>query len=256
MALWMLRYVVRQVEHWRQQHPDSPVLPVIIPLVMYHGEDGAWSAPRRVEDLFGLPGEGEQRDRWRALLPRFEYLLDDLTAEQAETLLARPGPPLARLTWRVLRYGRSAELAHRLTQWMVLFAEMHAAPEGSEHLLVIIRYITWVGSVAAHKAARQVLNSVVDAQAAETLMKSYGERLVERAQRWGERRGLQRGMERGELRARAKDVLRILAARGIHVTDEARRRVLSCRDLATIDRWFDRSLNATTLSDVLEDLSS
>jgi len=52
------------VEHWRQQHPESPVLPVIIPLVMYHGEDGAWTAPRRVEDLFGLPGEGEQRERW------------------------------------------------------------------------------------------------------------------------------------------------------------------------------------------------
>jgi len=264
MALRMLRYVVRQVEHWRQQHPESPVLPVIIPLVMYHGADGAWSAPRRVEDLFDLPGEGEQRERWRALLPRFEYLLDDLTAEQAETLLARPGPPLARLTWRVLRYGRSAELAHRLTQWTVLFAEVNAAPEGSEHLLVIIRYITWVGSVAAHKAARQVLNSVVDAQAAETLMKSYGERLVERAQRWGERRGrqwgleegLEQGLEQGRLRGHAESVLRILTARGIHVGDEAQQRILSCKDLATLDRWFDRALNATTLPDVLDDLSS
>ncbi|HLM45754.1 MAG TPA: Rpn family recombination-promoting nuclease/putative transposase, partial [Myxococcaceae bacterium] len=117
MAWRMLRYVVRQVEHWRQQHPESPVLPVIIPLVMYHGEDGAWTAPRRVEDLFGLPGEGEQRERWRALVPRFEYLLDDLTAEREEALLARPGPPLARLTWLLLRSVRSEELAHRLTRW-------------------------------------------------------------------------------------------------------------------------------------------
>ena len=80
MALRMLRYVVRQVERWRQEHPQSPVLPLIIPLVMYHGPEGTWTAPRRVEDLFDLPDEG--RERWRALVPRFEYLLDDLTAER------------------------------------------------------------------------------------------------------------------------------------------------------------------------------
>jgi len=179
-------------------------------------------------------------------------------------LLARPGPPLARLAWLLLRYVRSEELAHRLKDWTVLFTEVHAAPEGFEHLLVITRYITWVGGMAAHRAAKQVLHSVLDAQAAETLMRSYGERLMERAQRWGERRGLQRGLERGlarglergQLRARAEDVLRILAARGIEVGEEPRRRILTCRDLATLDRWFDRSLNATALSDVLDDLSS
>ena len=87
MALRMLRYVVRQVEHWRQQHPESTRLPVIIPLVMFHGPEGAWTAPRRVEDLFELPGETEEaRQYWRALVPRFEYLLDDLTAEREEVL--------------------------------------------------------------------------------------------------------------------------------------------------------------------------
>ncbi|HYO66617.1 MAG TPA: Rpn family recombination-promoting nuclease/putative transposase [Archangium sp.] len=76
------------------------MLPVIIPLVMYHGADGAWTAPRRVEE----------RERWRALVPRFEYLLDDLTSERDEALRARSGPPLAR---RVLRYGRTGELAQK-----------------------------------------------------------------------------------------------------------------------------------------------
>ena len=248
MALRMLRYVVRQVEHWRQQHPESTVLPVIIPLVMYHGEDGTWTAPRRVEDLFDLPGEDAQRERWRALVPRFEYLLDDLTAERHEALLARPGPPLARLAWLLLRYARSEELAYRLTEWTALVTEVHASPEGSEHLLVITRYITWVGGAAAHKAVRQVLHSVLDAQAAETLMRSYGERLVERAQRWGERRG--------RLRGRAEAVLQILVARGIHVGDEAQQRILTCTDLAMLDRWLKQAMNATTLSDVLDDLTS
>ncbi|HEX8441998.1 Rpn family recombination-promoting nuclease/putative transposase [Archangium sp.] len=248
MALRMLRYVVRQVEHWRQQHPESTVLPVIIPLVMYHGTDGVWSAPRRVEELFALPGEGEQRERWRALVPRFEYLMDDLTAERAEALLARPGPPLARLAWLALRYGRTEELAQRLPDWTALFAQLQSTPDGSEHLVVVIRYLLWVGGKAAHEAAGRVLHSVLDAQRAEAVMMSYSEELIER--------GRQQGLAQGRLQGRAEAVLRILTARGVQVVEEAQQRILACTDVATLDRWFDRALNATRLSDVLDDLAS
>jgi hypothetical protein len=247
MALRMLRYVVRQVERWRQEHPDSPVLPLIIPLVMYHGEDGSWSAPRRVEDLFELPPGADNQQRWRALVPRFEYLLDDLTAEREEALSARPGPPLVQLAWRILRYSRSGELAWRLTQWTGLFAQVHAGPEGPEHLLVIIRYIIWVGGKRAHDAARRVLHSVLDAPAAEVLMRSYGEELIEQ--------GLAKGRKEGLTRGRAEYILRTLSARGVPLDDMARQRILTCTDVATLDRWFDRSLNATSLSDVLDDLT-
>jgi predicted transposase YdaD len=252
MALRMLRYVVRQVEHWRQQHPESALLPVIIPLVMFHGPEGAWTAPRRVEDLFELPGETEEaRQSWRALVPRFEYLLDDLTAEREEVLTARPGPPLARLAWRVLRYGRSDELAHRLPEWTALFAQVHASPEGTEHLLVVIRYLLWTGDEATHAAAGQVLHSVMDAQQAEALMGSWAEEMIERGLVRGREEGMARGMARGVSRGRAEDILRILAVRGIHVDEAARQRILDCTEVETLDHWFDRALQATTLSEVL-----
>jgi hypothetical protein len=41
----------------------------------------------------------------------------------------------------------------------------------------------------------------------------------------------------------------------VQVDEAARQRILSCTDLATLDRWFDRALNATTLSDVLDGLA-
>ena len=61
---------------------------------------------------------------------------------------------------------------------------------------------------------------------------------------------------RGWPRDGSEAVLRILAMRGVHVGDEAQQRILACTDAATLDHWFDRALNATTLSDVLEDLTS
>ncbi|MFL5357543.1 Rpn family recombination-promoting nuclease/putative transposase [Archangium sp.] len=256
MALRMLRYVVRQMEHWRQQHPESTVLPVIIPLVMFHGPEGAWTAPRRVEELFELPGETEEaRQSWRALVPRFEYLLDDLTAEREEALKVRPGPPLARLAWLVLRYGRTGELAHRLPEWTALFAQVQATPEGSEHLVVVIRYLLWIGDKSTRGAAKQVLHSVMDSQQVEALMWEWGEEMIERGRQQGLTRGreegLARGREEGVSRGRAEDILRILAVRRVHVDEASRQRILDCTEVETLDRWFDRALQATTLSEVL-----
>ncbi|HEY0096562.1 MAG TPA: Rpn family recombination-promoting nuclease/putative transposase, partial [Archangium sp.] len=247
MAWRMLRYVVRLGEQWRREHPAGTWLPVIVPLVMYHGTEEAWTVPRRVEELFDLPEEAEERDRWRALVPHFEYLLDDLTAERAEALKARPGPPLVQLAWLLLRYGRTEELAERLLEWVALFVQVRAAPEGTEHLGMVIRYLLYIGDSRVREAAGRVLHSVVDAQRAEELMRSYGEELIEQ----GMQQGLARGRAEGRAKGHAEAVLRILAARGVHVPAEARQRILTCTDLATLDRWFDQALTASTLADVL-----
>jgi predicted transposase YdaD len=249
MAWRMLRYVVRLGEQWRREHLEGTRLPVIVPLVMYHGTDEAWTAPRRVEELFDLPEEAEERERWRLLVPRFEYLLDDLTAEREEALKARAGPPLVQLAWLLLHYGRTEELAERLLEWVALFVQVRAAPEGAEHLWMVIRYLLYIGDSRVREAAGRVLHSVVDAQRTEELMRSYGEELIEQ----GRQQGLQQGLARGHAKGRAEDVLRILAARRVYVHDEARQRILTCTDMATLDRWFDRALNARTLSDVLDE---
>ncbi|WP_375771142.1 Rpn family recombination-promoting nuclease/putative transposase [Archangium gephyra] len=251
MALRMLRYVVRQLEHWRKANPSSEKLPVVVPLVMYHGPDSAWSAPRRVEELFNLPEETEQQKGWRALVPRFEYLLDDLTAERAEALMARPGPALVRLALLVLRYGRSAELAHRLPDWTVLFAQVHATPHGDEELGLVVRYLFQVGDKTVRAEMSRVLHSVMETHRAEELMRTYGEELIEQ----GRLKGLEQGRAQGLVQGRAQAVLRILTARGLHVDEQARQRILTCTDVAVLDNWLDRALTAPTLAGVLDDLT-
>ncbi|EPX60723.1 hypothetical protein D187_001372 [Cystobacter fuscus DSM 2262] len=117
--------------------------------------------------------------------------------------------------------------------------------------MVLIRYLLWIGDAAVHEATGRVLHSVLDEQRAEELMRSYGEELIER----GRQQGLTKGREEGLIRGRAEYVLRVLATRGLYVDEAARQRILTCMELATLDRWFDRALNATTLSDVLDDLT-
>jgi hypothetical protein len=84
-----------------------------------------------------------------------------------------------------------------------------------------------------------VLNSVVGAQRTEELVTARDLELIEK------------GRQQGWAQGRAEFVLRALAKRGIHVDEQARQRILSCRDVATLDRWFDQAWTATRLSEVL-----
>ncbi len=244
MALRMLRYVVRQLDHWRHLHPDNEWLPTIIPMVLYHGQEGRWTAARRLEELFFLPDE--HRERWRKVVPRFEYLVDDLTAEREEALRARPGPPLVRMTWLLLRSSRSRELAVLLEGWKPLLEEVLASPEGLEQLRSIVHYLLRVGPKDARPALRRVLDSMTGEQQAEELMKTMAEDLIEQGERKGRRKGRAEGIAEG----RAQSVLQILSARHITVDEQTRERILSCKDLKTLDRWLHQALDAKSLADL------
>ena len=247
MALRMLRYVVRQLEHWRQENPGAERLPVIIPLVMYHGPGGGWSAPRRMEELFDLPEE--HRVRWQPLLPRFEYAVDDLTAEREEALRSRSGPPLVRLVLLALAYGRSSQLAQRLPGWSGLFEEAKEAPNGQEEVSAVFHYLLLVGGEAAKGVTVDMLKSVVGARRTEELMSAWFEEHFEQ----GRQKGMDEGLSKGVAKGRAEAVLQLLAVRGVLVDSKSRQRILSCSDLETLGLWLERAVTATRISDVLED---
>lgn len=256
MAFRMLRYVVRQLELWLQRHPDSEALPVVIPVVMYHGLESGWTAPRRMEELFHLPKEGGER--WQVLVPRLEYLVDDLTAEREEALRARAGPPLVPLALLLLRFGRSEHVAVLLEQWRPLLAELLGSPQGLEQLHAAVHYLFYVGRDAAYEALWRVLNSVASERGQEEQVRTIAEMLMEKGHARGllegfdkgRREGQAEGLDKGQALGRAHGVLRILAARGIAVSDEDRQRILSCTNLDTLDQWLDRALTATAVSEL------
>jgi hypothetical protein len=60
------------------------------------------------------------------------------------------------------------------------------------------------------------------------------------------------GLAKGEAKGLAKALFRLLAAKGVHVDDASRLRIQACMDVATLERWVDRAVNATHLSQVLD----
>jgi hypothetical protein len=94
----------------------------------------------------------------------------------------------------------------------------------------------------ASDAARQILEAMMTTSEYE---KTLAERIHDQ--------GMAEGEARGEARGEAKAVLRLLAARGLVVSDAQRERVASCTDSAQLDLWFDRAITASTAAEVFAD---
>ncbi len=58
--------------------------------------------------------------------------------------------------------------------------------------------------------------------------------------------------DEGLIEGRALSLLQLLGKRYPELPGEVRDRILACRDLALLDRWFSRALDAKNLADVME----
>ena len=59
MALRVLQYLVCLWHWWSKRYPRAKHIPVVFPMVLYHGK-GSWEGPLRIQDLFAGPIKLEQ----------------------------------------------------------------------------------------------------------------------------------------------------------------------------------------------------
>jgi len=67
----------------------------------------------------------------------------------------------------------------------------------------------------------------------------------------GKAEGKAEGEVKGEAKGKAEALLMILQRRNLALTDAQQRQVLSCTDLATLDRWLDRVLSVGSVDELL-----
>jgi len=58
------------------------------------------------------------------------------------------------------------------------------------------------------------------------------------------------GEEKGKAAGKAEDILAVLAARGLAVSDAQRQRTLACTDLATLAGWLRRAATVSSCDEV------
>jgi hypothetical protein len=175
-------------------------------------------------------------------VPRFQFILDDISAASDEDLRGRAMSALGRLVLWCFRHARTPEeLVDGLGAWLDLVREVRRAPNGVAALAKVYTYIFHVNERYRPEELVKLLGKALDKEG-KAEMASVAEQLLEQGRREGENTGLVRG--------RREILLELLTARFGELPAPAVARV-NAADVGQLGAWAKRVLSAQTLADVL-----
>jgi hypothetical protein len=233
MAFRLLCYLVAIWKGYRAQHPRARRLPAILPIVVHHSPTG-WTAPIAFEDL--LDADADLLESLGPHVPRFRFVLDDLSAQSDADLRARRMTPGGRVVILSLKHGRD-QVAVRIR----VLSPDGRAPAARDVLASILRYILET-SRAEPATLRALLARQVGRAAAEEIMTT-----AEMLRREGEARGVKKGALLGK-----RDVLLLQLRQRFGRLSAAAVARINKATVAQLDTWARRVLTAESLDDVLE----
>jgi predicted transposase YdaD len=234
MPLRMLRYVMRIWDRHLEEHPTAKRLPLIVPLVVYQGSR-RWSHPVELSELLDVqPDTGDLAGEF---LPRFRFVLDDLTRLDKEALRARPVTTPVRLTVRLLRIVPTHvddATAAIDSDDIADFRDLHRYPDWRELMTVFLKYIEAGSETPPPKLAS--LASQIGPEAEEVYMTTADMLRAE-------------GRAEGHAEGAARILVRLLTRRFGTIPDRARERI-DTASLEQLGLWSERVLDAETLDEV------
>jgi predicted transposase/invertase (TIGR01784 family) len=235
MAYRLLRYQVQIWERWRTDHPDERTLPMIIPIVMYHGV-APWSEPRSFDDLLAVPPA--VRPTVEPYLVRFAYVLNDLSKISDDELHEGARlTALAKLVTMLFKHARTrADLLQILGRWIDVMREVARAANGLEALARVVRYILEVNEHVRSEALQALLEREIGPEAKDTI--------VTAAQQY-----IEQGRQQGE----SAVLLRLVRQRFGDAVDAQIERRIATASIEQLDTWSTRVLSAPTLAELLSD---
>jgi predicted transposase/invertase (TIGR01784 family) len=208
--LQLLRYIVRILTQWHDEHRRLP-LPPVLPLIAHHGP-GGWGLSCEFQDLFGeIPAP------LRPYTVSFRHALIDFARIEDNALSAHVR---LRAFLKALKYVLRRDLPERLE---VLLAEGAQLP-----ILDVVQILAYIGKApvpVSPEALRTALKRLMP-DYAEEIMQGFGQQYFEEGIAVGEARGEARGKAEGEAQA----LVRLLEKR-IGAVPEALRVRISAADL-------------------------
>jgi hypothetical protein len=222
---------------------DQPVFAIVVEVQLGREPDKEWSWPAYAVNL---------RARWRCPVMLLVVCADDSTAAWAAAPIeigpgsvvvpcvvgpdqvpvvtdpdeARRSPQLAVLS--AIAHGGRPDRFQVLDALLAAYGEVDHLQAGLYHDLMLMT----LPAAAQHYLEAQMAVGTYKYQS--DFARGY----------------FTRGKAEGEAKGEADAVLRVLAARGIDVPDDARARILECSDLDQLRTWVSRAATATSLPDL------
>jgi predicted transposase YdaD len=239
MPFRFLRYMVRIWERWLRDHPVPTPLPLILPVLLHHGDDRWQAAPELSTMLDASPALLEAT---RPFQPHFRIVLDDLSALSLEELASRVVGSLTRLVRLALWSSRSLDRVLDAAPSMgAIMATLDRDERTRELLEQLHLYLLRTAPRDVDmEDFRTILFRMAGPEGREDVMNA-GEQLI------------QQGVQRGRSEALRDAIVSVLAARGLGCSEASKARLAACEDVALLAQWLTRAVTASAEAEVFAD---
>ncbi|MFZ4789761.1 MAG: Rpn family recombination-promoting nuclease/putative transposase [Candidatus Competibacteraceae bacterium] len=194
----LLRYRVRIWEQWLKDG-NTGLLPVIIPVVFYHGAN-RWTAKRQFAETVAEAPNLQQ------YVPTCEYHLVDVSGYRDEALRGAVILQVALLTFK---YIFRDELGERLPGILRLLRELEEGSSGLDFIRSLLRYLAQITGTSRlnETMLRQAVTQALTG--GDEMMMSLAEQWVQEGWQKGQQEGWQKGRQEG-LSSERQLVLRLV----------------------------------------------
>jgi predicted transposase/invertase (TIGR01784 family) len=238
VALQVLRYMVEIWSLSINQRPNDERLPLIIPLVVYHGKKKG----KRVlfSELIDIPSE-----ELRVYVPGFDLPFYDLSPYSDIEI---KGQIILQLILSCLKAKNEPETLDHVVHIFNLLARLDESLSALEWIQVIFRYIIEVMDIEPDDI-RRIAQSLP--QGKKEVVMSLAERLRMEGEHIGIQKGRMEGMKEGEIAGRAMVLRRLLSKRfGLDIFPAYIEEHLRNATSEELDLYAELILDAKTIDDV------
>ena len=190
-SLIHLQLIEYMVKIWRLgfKQAKRENLPVIIPLVLYHGKK-RWTVDKRFASLFEGP-VGELS----GYIPDFEFILYDLSKYTDDQIR---GTIMARVTMLLLKHVFEPDMADKLPDIFMLLKDLSDQETGLQYFESLIKYVfSNVEDITTEKIHTIVSNTLSEEKGG--IIMTLAEQLENKGLQKGLKQGLEQGLEQGLL---------------------------------------------------------
>ncbi|WP_459844366.1 Rpn family recombination-promoting nuclease/putative transposase [Halanaerocella petrolearia] len=192
ISIQLLKYLIK-IWELKLKQTEREKLPLVIPMVFYHGRQ-EWNIELNLSSLLGeIPEELEK------YIPDFEYLLYDLSPYSEEEI---KGTAKARVFLEIIRAIFSDDFKERVKEALLVLDKLEEKETGMEYFETVVKYIMSAKDDLTEKELKEVAKEI-STERSEKIM-TIAEKLREEGKKEGKKEGKREGK-----REMAKNLLNV-----------------------------------------------
>ena len=241
-AFQLLKYIVK-IWGAKIKKESATELPVIIPILIYHGKYN-WNSKLRLGEM--IDGYESLSDQIKKYIPDYEYLLFNISSDSDEEIKGQAQLRIILTIFRDIFTKDANEFHESMIKAIKYLSELDDKQTGIEYFETMMRYIFNVRSDLTERDVEKLIAKIENnyPEGSEVLM-TLAERFVEK----GMEKGIEKGMEKGETNALVKTAIKLLTKKFGNLPEEVKTKI-SKLDNSTLEIIIEGIFEYKSLDDI------